>query len=100
MCATDRPFTDSEVRFLKYIRQWGKKVVFLVNKVDILSSSNEVNANLCCLPLHVTWHMMLPDAFHHSSAQGLSVLLLLCMHGTEISQLVLPTSEMTLEKYG
>ena len=40
----DRPFTDSEVRFLKYIRQWGKKVVFLVNKVDILSDSAEVSA--------------------------------------------------------
>ena len=32
------------MRFLKYIRQWGKKVVFLVNKVDILSSSHEVGA--------------------------------------------------------
>ena len=29
------------MRFLKYIRQWGKKVVFLVNKVDILSDSGE-----------------------------------------------------------
>lgn len=41
--STDRPFTESEVRFLKYIRQWGKKVVFLVNKVDILSDSQEVS---------------------------------------------------------
>ncbi|EIE21598.1 hypothetical protein COCSUDRAFT_30102 [Coccomyxa subellipsoidea C-169] len=40
--SADRPFTDSEVRFLKYIRQWGKKVVFLVNKVDILSGGDEV----------------------------------------------------------
>lgn len=31
--SADRPFTESEVNFLKYIRQWGKKVVFLVNKV-------------------------------------------------------------------
>ena len=41
--SADRPFTDSEVRFLKYIRQWGKKVVFLVNKVDILRDSSEVS---------------------------------------------------------
>lgn len=40
--SADRPFTDSEVRFLKYIRQWGKKVVFVVNKADLLSSSDEV----------------------------------------------------------
>jgi predicted GTPase len=38
----DRPFTESEVQFLRYIRQWGKKVVFLVNKVDILAGEEEV----------------------------------------------------------
>lgn len=65
MCAADRPFTDSEVRFLKYIRQWGKKVVFLVNKVDILSGSNEVSEPSllmmsfqtspprCCYAMHI-----------------------------------------------
>ena len=42
LAAADRPFTDSEVRFLRYIRQWGKKVVFLVNKTDILSGAGEV----------------------------------------------------------
>ena len=42
----DRPFTDSEVGFLRYIRQWGKKVVFLVNKVDILASAAE-QAEVC-----------------------------------------------------
>jgi hypothetical protein len=41
-CAADRPFTESEVQFLRYIRQWGKKVVFLVNKLDILASEDEV----------------------------------------------------------
>lgn len=29
----DRPFTESEVRFLEYIRKWGKKIIFVVNKV-------------------------------------------------------------------
>ncbi|KFM26711.1 Uncharacterized protein in xynA 3'region [Auxenochlorella protothecoides] len=40
--SADRPFTDSEVRFLRYIRRWGKKVVFLVNKVDVLGAEGEV----------------------------------------------------------
>jgi len=40
--SADRPFTESETTFLKYIRQWGKKVVFVVNKVDILSNDREV----------------------------------------------------------
>lgn len=41
--SADRPFTESEVKFLQYIRKWGKKVVFVVNKVDILSTSPEVD---------------------------------------------------------
>lgn len=32
----------TQVRFLKYIKQWGKKVVFIVNKVDILDGPSEV----------------------------------------------------------
>jgi len=40
--SADRPFTDSEVKFLKYIRQWGKKVVFVVNKADLLSGEEQV----------------------------------------------------------
>ena len=31
-----------QTRFLRYIRQWGKKVVFVVNKADILRSEEEV----------------------------------------------------------
>ena len=41
--SADRPFTDSEVRFLKYVREWGKKVVFVVNKVDLLANNDEVH---------------------------------------------------------
>ena len=40
--SADRPCTDSEVRFLRYIRQWGKKVVFVVNKVDMLAGEGQV----------------------------------------------------------
>lgn len=41
--SADRPFTESEVKFLEYIRKWGKKVVFVVNKVDILNSGDQVD---------------------------------------------------------
>jgi small GTP-binding protein len=34
--SADRPFTESERAFLEQIRQWGKKVVFVINKMDIL----------------------------------------------------------------
>ena len=43
MVLADRPFTESETKFLKYIRQWGKKIVFVLNKVDILSSDQEID---------------------------------------------------------
>eukprot|EP00894_Picocystis_sp_ML_P002544 jgi/Pico_ML_1/53061/g3676.t1 len=34
--SADRPFSGSEVKFLRYIREWGKKVVFVLNKKDAL----------------------------------------------------------------
>jgi len=40
--SADRPFTESERVFLTRIREWGKKVVLVVNKVDILDQSAEV----------------------------------------------------------
>lgn len=39
--SADRPFTESERAFLAQIRDWGKKIVLIVNKIDILSSDEE-----------------------------------------------------------
>ncbi|HUR94016.1 MAG TPA: dynamin family protein [Gemmatimonadales bacterium] len=39
--SADRPFTESERGFLEQIREWGKKIVFVVNKVDILTRPEE-----------------------------------------------------------
>nr|MBA3659546.1 dynamin family protein [Gemmatimonadales bacterium] len=39
--SADRPFTESERGFLEQIRQWGKKIVFVVNKIDILRKPDE-----------------------------------------------------------
>jgi small GTP-binding protein len=39
--SADRPFTESERGFLEQIRQWGKKIVFVVNKIDILATPEE-----------------------------------------------------------
>ena len=41
--SADRPFTESERVFLEYIHEWGKKVVFVVNKIDILQNERELN---------------------------------------------------------
>lgn len=34
--SADRPFTESERAFLEMIKEWGKKIVLIVNKLDIL----------------------------------------------------------------
>ncbi|HWN18304.1 MAG TPA: dynamin family protein [Gemmatimonadales bacterium] len=39
--SADRPFTESERGFLEQIREWGKKIVFIVNKIDILIRPEE-----------------------------------------------------------
>src|SRR6478736_36667 len=40
--SADRPFTETERAFLEQIRDWGKKVVVVINKVDILSTAKEL----------------------------------------------------------
>lgn len=40
--SSDRPFTESENIFLKRIRDWGKKVIIIINKIDILQSEEEI----------------------------------------------------------
>ncbi len=39
--SADRPFTESERAFLSQIRDWGKKIVLVVNKIDILGDAVE-----------------------------------------------------------
>ncbi len=40
--SADRPFTETERAFLETIRGWGKKIVIVVNKIDILERPDEL----------------------------------------------------------
>jgi hypothetical protein len=40
--SADRSFTESERTFLEKIRDWGKKVVFVINKIDILQEEEDL----------------------------------------------------------
>jgi small GTP-binding protein len=40
--SVDRPFTQSEKGFLERIRAWGKKVVIILNKIDLLRTPDEL----------------------------------------------------------
>ncbi len=39
--SADRPFSESERAFLQQIRDWGKKVVIVVNKIELLTTEAE-----------------------------------------------------------
>lgn len=40
--SSDRPFTESEKTFMSRIRDWGKKVVIVINKVDIMQTEDDI----------------------------------------------------------
>jgi len=40
--SADRPLTDSEKNFMKTIKDWGKKVVIILNKIDILENETDI----------------------------------------------------------
>ena len=41
--SADRPFTETERAFLESIRNWGKKIVIVINKADIFESEAELD---------------------------------------------------------
>jgi small GTP-binding protein len=41
--SADRPFTETERAFMEQVRGWGKKILVVINKVDILETPREVD---------------------------------------------------------
>lgn len=41
--SADRPFTESERQFMEHIREWGKKIVLVVNKRDLLEDEKSLD---------------------------------------------------------
>ena len=41
LSSTDRPFSESENQFLQSIRDWGKKTILILNKIDLLQTQEE-----------------------------------------------------------
>lgn len=40
--SADRPFTESERAFMETIKDWGKKIVLILNKIDLLASEEDL----------------------------------------------------------
>jgi small GTP-binding protein len=43
LTSADRPLTESERVFLERIREWGKKIIIVLNKIDILESEADLD---------------------------------------------------------
>jgi small GTP-binding protein len=70
--STDRPFTESERLFLERIRDWGKKVVIVVNKIDLLENPEELKQVLgFILDNSRTLLGILPEVYPVSARQAL-----------------------------
>ena len=70
--SADRPFTESERAFLEGIRDWGKKVVVVVNKIDILETPEAVLEVVDFVRVHATKLLSSePEIFPVSARQAL-----------------------------
>jgi small GTP-binding protein len=70
--SADRPFTESERAFLEGIRDWGKKVVVVVNKIDILDTSEAIDEVVDFVRVNATKLLSSePEIFPVSSRQAL-----------------------------
>jgi small GTP-binding protein len=70
--SADRPFTESERIFLEKIRSWGKKVVLVINKIDILQSPEALEEIYAFVAENAkTTLKTTPDIFPISAQQAL-----------------------------
>ena len=69
--SADRPFTESERAFLEGIREWGKKIVLVINKIDILDSPAAVDEVRAFVAEHAAALLgAAPDIFPVSARQA------------------------------
>jgi GTP-binding protein EngB required for normal cell division len=69
--SADRPFTESERAFLQGIRDWGKKIVVVINKIDILASDADVEQVRAFVAQHAAALLgAAPDIFPVSARQA------------------------------
>jgi small GTP-binding protein len=71
--SADRPFTESERRFLDQIREWGKKIVVAINKADLLTTPADLETVRAFVRDNVrTLLGLTPEIFAVSARQALA----------------------------
>lgn len=69
--SADRPFTESERAFLELIASWGKKIVIVVNKLDILEGDEARRKVLDFVTVHAQETLgLIPQVFGISAKQA------------------------------
>lgn len=70
--SADRPFTETERAFLDAIRSWGKKIIIVVNKADILETEADLTQVLDFVRDAARRHLgIVPDVFPVSARLAL-----------------------------
>ena len=64
LTSADRPLTESERLFLSQIREWGKKIVIVLNKIDILENDADLQRILAFITENIQRLLgFIPDIF-------------------------------------
>lgn len=70
--SVERPFTESERVFLERIRQWGKKIVVIINKIDLVQTEADLQEVVDYVAGNARHLLSLtPEIFPISSRQAL-----------------------------
>jgi small GTP-binding protein len=70
--SADRPFTESERQFLGMIREWGKKVVIVLNKIDLFEAESQLQEVVAFIESHARQVLgTTPEIFPVSARQAL-----------------------------
>ncbi|MGB8643763.1 MAG: dynamin family protein [Anaerolineae bacterium] len=71
--SADRPFTESERQFMEHIREWGKKLVIVINKRDILENQEARNQVLAFVKENARQLLgLVPEIFFVSAKRDVS----------------------------
>jgi hypothetical protein len=66
--SADRPFTESEREFMAAIREWGKKIIIIINKIDLLREESDVGKIVSFVQENITRLLeFTPEVFPVSS---------------------------------
>ncbi len=84
--SVERPFTESERLFLERIREWGKKIVVIINKIDLVQNEQELQEVVDYVARNARSLLNLsPEIFPISSRQALQAKLAAREQGVPMS---------------